>query len=244
MPITNKILLELQKLPPEKAIEYIKGQGVSIGFDYKETMLLVEKKLFAVTRAANMQVVQEIRSEIKKSLEQGTSYKTFQDNIENTLVKKGWYGRAFINREGRKIAVNQVPWRLKTIYETNVAGAINAGRFETQIDNSDYRPYGMLVEVIDPSTRTTHRKQSGSIAKLSSAFWKKWYPPNGYRCRGVCRTLTYDQAKKRGIKVKYPNINPDPGFERAPTDYFEPSSDDFDKDIFEAGKKMKQSKLK
>jgi len=247
--IPKNLLVEVQKLPPKEAIEVFESKGLQVTETAEETAKAVEKKLFAVTRSVNMAVLQDIRDELKKSLADGQTYATFKKNIENTLAKKGWAAERTVTLKNGKVKkVITTPWRLKTIYRTNMQSALNAGRFERQVSNASDRPYLELVETLDSKTRRTHRAQSGSIQPITSQFWKSptsWYPPNGFNCRGRTVALTRAEAKSRGIKIKRPGLLPDPGFGMNPaTDFFQPEKKDFDPDIWAAGEKMLVAKLK
>jgi len=246
--IPENIIIEATKVAPKQAIKIFSDQGIKVTTTAKATQEAVEERLFAITRSVNMGVLQDFRGELKLAIEEGQTFRTFQKNIKNTLAKHGWTGERTIIQAGKEIEVLTTPHRLKTIYKTNIQSSLNAGRFERQIENANDRPFLQLIEILDASTRTTHRAQSGSIQLISSRFWKSpnsWYPPNGFNCRGRTTSLTRAEAKSRGIKIKSPGTKPDPGFGLNPaTEFFKPNPKDFDDDIVAAaGENIKPPKL-
>lgn len=246
--IPGNILIEAEKLAPAQAVADFNKKGLKVTATAEGTAIAVQQRLFAVTRSINMGVLQDVRNALSKALEEGQTFRTFKKDIENTLAKKGWTGRrTIIDADGVEKIIQTTPWRLKTIYRTNIQSSLNAGRFKRQVDNADDRPFLELIETLDKKTRTSHRAQSGSIQPITSNFWKSpnsWYPPNGFNCRGRTSSLTRAEAKSKGIGIKSPGTRPDPGFGGSPAlDFFQPAREDFDDDIWEAGQDLEPVEL-
>jgi SPP1 gp7 family putative phage head morphogenesis protein len=67
--------------------------------------------------------------------------------------------------------------------------------------NLKYRTVG------DGRVRDEHKKLDGIIAPIDSDFWRKYYPPNGWRCRcGVTQTA---EAVSENIPTKVNDITPE-----------------------------------
>lgn len=248
MHIPENILIKTQKVPPKEAIKIFDSQDIKVTKTAAATQKAVKAKVFAITRSVNMGVLQDVRDELSKALAEGKTFQSFQKDINNVLARKGWTGeRTIIGAEGEQIAILTTPHRLKTIYRTNIQSALNAGRFQRQIENADDRPFLRLIDgVKGDRSRQTHKLQSGSIQPITSKFWKSpnsWYPPNGFNCSGRTDSLTRAEAKSLGIKIKT-RAQPDPGFGFNPaTEFFQPVREDFDEDIWEAGENMEPADL-
>jgi len=248
--IPENILIKAQKVAPEQAIKIFDAQDIKISKTAAATEAAVKAKVFAITQSVSMGVIQDVRDELSKAISEGKTFRTFQKDFQNTLAKKGWTGvRTVISAEGAEIAVLTTPHRLKLIYSQNVQSALNAGRFERQVENADDRPFLELIDGIlgAKRSRPTHRAQSGSIQPITSRFWKSpnsWYPPNGFQCTGRTTSLTRAEAQSRGIKIKAPRVKPDAGFGFNPaTESFAPNPDDFDDDIFALGQEIEPAEL-
>lgn len=77
--------------------------------------------------------------------------------------------------------------------------AYQTGRYKTQIENVDSRPYWEYVAVMDASTRPEHAMLNGLVYPYDDPFWNAFYPPNGWRCR--CRVNAISQYKVDKNKI-------------------------------------------
>ena len=244
MPEYNKnILVTAFNLPPEEAVKFFERKGFKIAWDWRETLDEANNKTFQVAKAMKMDVVKDIHEEVNKAIKNGVTFENFQKTLKPKMVSAGWWGRKVVEGpEGKKKVQLGSPHRLRTIYDTNVQSANNAGRWKGQEANKARRPWLMLIEILDNVTRTTHRAQSGSIQKVDSSFWRapnSWYPPNGFRCRGRVRALTDSQAKARGAPIRKSSANPDPGFGGNPgITIWKPNKKDYPSDIWKLGSKL------
>jgi len=239
------ILAEAARLSPVEAVAFFRAKGFVINWDWRETLANANNRVFQVAKAINLDVLTDIRNGVDKAISEGQTFKQFQKDLEPKLAARGWTGKKFLTnpKTGQKELVELgTPRRLKTIYETNTQSAYNAGRWDIQKRDSKRRPYLMLIEILDGSTRHNHKIMSGSIASVNSNFWRRWYPPNGFNCRGRVRSLKAADAKKRGIRIK-DNLRPDPGFSGNPGILaFRPQQKDYPADLWNKSKAMRPLK--
>lgn len=94
------------------------------------------------------------------------------------------------------------PYRLRTIYETNMQTVYNVGRYKQQRENSDARPFWQYTAVLDERTRPAHAALSGVVFRHDDPIWDRIYPPNGFNCRCRVRTLSQFRLDKEGLKVE------------------------------------------
>ena len=192
-------------LPPKKAVEYLKNKGYAITWDWEELWQDAQAQAFTVAKATRLDILQDIREAVEKALAEGKTFSWFEKELTPVLKAKGWWGRQE-HVDGETGEVTQVqlgsPWRLRTIYRTNLQTAYMAGRFQEQLANAEDRPYWQYVAILDSRTRPSHRAMNGKVFRYDDPFWGSFYPPNGWGCR--CRVVALSQGNisRNGIKVE------------------------------------------
>lgn len=248
MAIEEDILIKFKKVSPKEAVKELLSRGLKVTETAAETKAAVELRLFAITQSVNMSVLQDTRDAIAKAIKNGVPYKDFQANFINDLAAKGWSNkRITLLPDGTEKLKSVTPTRLKLVYDNAVSSSINSGRFKRFADNADDKPFLELHELQDKSARRSHKAKSGTIQPITAPVWKSprsWVPPNGHKCRGWITSLTRAMARLKGIKLKRPGTNPDPGFGFNSADkWFQPKRSDFDEDIWNAGQEMPKATL-
>jgi len=190
-------------LPPERAIAYFKAKGYAITFDWHELQAEAAAKAFTVAKCVKLDILADIRDAVQKALDEGQTQRQFAKELTPKLQAKGWWGRQEVvdprTGEVRRAQLGS-PWRLRTIYETNLATAYAAGRYQEQLENAEDQPYWMYVAVMDARTRPAHAALSGRTFRYDDPFWSSFYPPNGWNCRCRVRAMDGDRLARKGVK--------------------------------------------
>ena len=145
----------LFKLAPTAAIKYFKKKGQTYTWDWYELWQDAHKKTFTVAKVMREDILKDIRSALDKALEEGKTFQEFQKELKPTLQKKGWWGEQIVvdtQGNAEKVQLGSM-YRLKTIYAVNMQTSYMTGRYKTQMDNTDNRPYWEYVAVLDSKTR-------------------------------------------------------------------------------------------
>lgn len=165
------------------------------------------KKSFTVAKVMREDVLKDIRTALDKTLSEGKTFHEFQKELKPTLQKKGWWGEVItVDKVGtaEKVQLGSM-YRLKTIYSVNMQTAYQTGRYKTQMDNVDNRPYWKYVAVLDGRTRPEHAQLNGLIYRYDGPFGNAFYPPNGWRCRCRVNALSNYKLQKRKVPVSSSN---------------------------------------
>ncbi|WP_303288969.1 phage head morphogenesis protein [Burkholderia cepacia] len=192
-------------LPPKKAVEYLASKGYAITWDWEELWQDAQAHAFTVAKAARLDILQDIREAVERALTEGKTLAWFAKELTPVLQAKGWWGRQeHVDTETGEVSQVQLgsPWRLQTIYRTNLQTAYMAGRFQEQLANADDRPYWMYVAILDGHTRPSHRAMNGKVFRYDDPIWQYLYPPNGWGCRCRIVALSADDVAKLGLKVE------------------------------------------
>lgn len=183
-------------LPPVEAIAYFEAKGYAFSWRWQDVWEEAHAKAFTVAKAMKLDILQDIKGALDKAVTDGTTFDTFKKELIPTLQAKGWWGKT---EEGAQLGSAS---RLDNIFRTNIQSAYSAGRYKTQMENVDDRPYWQYLAVMDSRTRPAHSALNGKVFRFDDPFWNTHYPPNGFKCR--CRVREYDkkEIKDRGIKIE------------------------------------------
>lgn len=220
-------------LKPEQIINYLKRKGYKISWDWEDTWKEAHTKAFTVAKAMKLDILSDIRNELQKAIDNGLTYQNLKENLKPTLKAKGWWGKVKekdvpsdfplpSDIDPEKEVLLGSPWRLKTIYRTNIDVAYASGHYKAMTDNIDDRPYWMYNAVLDSNTRPSHRALHGKVFRADDPIWDKIYPPNDWNCRCSVIPLDDDDLKEMNLKpikgsdelVK--KINPGKGWDYNP----------------------------
>lgn len=184
----------------------------------KSAWLKLEPKLrfraFTVAKLGQAELIDRVKRELARSLEEGTGYAETWNNI--------W-----------DLADNSIgdfsPWYWETVFRTNTQSAYVAGKLQ-QYEGTGAKAYQLMV--IDDS-RTTDicrnllRKSGyGMVLPVEHDFWKKYgFPPYHFNCRTSIRAVYSSQIGGRSgqkldnIKMSgFENFKPQEGFGGNPVD--------------------------
>lgn len=172
----------------KEAVAFLKGKKV---LDSKEYRLLSDEckaKAFTVSGYTNLEVLQKFLDELTNAVSEGKTKKDFVDEM-----------KTFLERNGLSI-LN--PFRMDTIFRTNVQTAYNAGHYKNMTEVKKLRPFWKYITAGDGEVRQSHMEMEGRVYAADDPIWDIWYPPNGFGCRCSVVSLTKGQVEKQGLKVE------------------------------------------
>lgn len=212
-------MIELKPLQFDEAIKFFREKGLVVSpLSWRDVWAEEHVRAFTVARVAAMDVLEDIRAEVDRAIEAGVTLKDFKASLGEVLARKGWLTPpAELPEEilpDGTVRKRLTPWRLETIFRTNVQSAYSTGRYRQMLENAPRRPWWMYDAVGDYRTRPSHAAMDGRVYRYDHPIWDKWYPPNGFNCRCTVRTLSDRDMDRRGLKqsVRPPAVEPDEGF--------------------------------
>lgn len=178
-------------LPFQEAIDF---QRAKLGRllpsrGYADTLGRVNSIGFAVAGAWKDALLRDIGAAVQDALEKGTGVAAFQKTFEEIAARHQWDYRG------------APAWRARTILETNLRSAYQAGRWQQAVRLKESRPFLRLVAVLDTHTRPLHRAWHGTILPVDHPWWGTHFPPNGWGCRCTIQSLSQRDLDRRGWKV-------------------------------------------
>ena len=195
-------------LPPKEAVAWFEAKGYRITWDWHEMRDEAHALAFTVAKAARLDILQDIRAGVEAALKEGRTERMFIRDLTPLLQKKGWWGKAhdpetgevLLDAKGRRIRQGS-PWRLSTIYRTNLQSAYMAGRWKAAVAAKATHPYLQYVAVMDARTRPTHAAMNGRVFAVDDPIWHTHHPPNGFNCRCRTRPMTRRALEREGLAL-------------------------------------------
>lgn len=190
-------------LAPKETVAYFRAKGQHIGWNWYETAADVHARSFTVAKAARVDVLTTIQTEVERAISQGVSQQEFIDTLSPRLKKLGWWGKQVIVDSAGNAEEVQLgsPRRLALIYNVNTRVTYNVGRYAQLMNSTDTHPFWQYVAVMDSCTRPSHAALNGLVFRYDDPFWKTHYPPNGWNCRCRVRTLSQERMNALGLQA-------------------------------------------
>lgn len=198
------ILTDAFKLKPAKAIEFLRQKGYRISWNWYDTWKQEHLHAFTVAKVTRLDILQDIRDMVDKSIDEGLPFSEFKRQLEPQLKAKGWWGKQTVETPGGASEEVQLgsPYRLKTIYETNTRTAYARGKWDGQQAAKRSRPYLQFLAIKDNRTTDRCLKLHGSIFPIDDPVWDIIYPPNHWHCRSHVRSVSQREVDRDSLVVQ------------------------------------------
>lgn len=196
--------MKLEPLPPAEAIAYFRNRGLATGFAWEDVWQEEHARAFTVAKAMQREVLEDIRAALDDALANGTTLAQFREELTPVLQARGWWGRQEMEDPltgvTREVQLGS-PRRLRTIFETNMRSAYQAGRWERIQRVKTAMPFLRYVATMDGRTRPEHRAWHGTVLPVDDPWWDTHYPPCGFRCRCTVTQMNGRTLERRGFEV-------------------------------------------
>ena len=203
---------------PAAAIDWFRSRVPLTRDAYDSLGEQARSKAFTVSGLAGLDMVQETMDALDYAISQGETFESFKGRLSQR-VTKAWGGAS--------------PYRLQTIFDTNLQLAYGAGRYEAASELKERRPYWGLEVVLDSRTSSVCRPLAGVVRPADDPWWSGHIPPLHFRCRTALVTYSEAQARSAGITEQAPDVPALAGFGRPPNlAQWEPDSKDYDPELW------------
>ena len=189
--------------PPRKAIEYLQQKKVMPSEDWWRVQGNAHNQAFVVAHMTRLDLLEDVRQSLLDAQKNGWDLKRWSEEIEPKMKQRGWWGKqeTFVEGGQREVQLGS-PYRLKTIYQTNMAQAYEAGRQAVMWDDNPLFPYVRYSAILDNHTRPAHRALHGVVMLKSDPAWRYISPKNGYKCRCTAYEMMDIDVKNLNLQVR------------------------------------------
>ncbi len=191
--------IDIESLPFEEAVEYLKKRNVLSADEYYSLSDKMKFRAFTASRIADGDLLKRLNRRLARSLEAGESIADFKRWTRDELLGEVGMGGA-----------NFSYW--ETVYRTNVQTAYNAGR---AMGFEEDRPLALEFIGIDDA-RTTDICRSLQSPKVilpyGDPFWAAHWPPLHFNCRSTVRGIYDESELPKEFVNPEPSASPAKGF--------------------------------
>lgn len=189
--------------PPRRAIEYLEQKQVMPSEDWWRVQGDAHNKSFVIAHMTQLDLLEDIRQSLVDAQKNGMNLKQWSEVAEQKMKARGWWGKQEIQTEAgtREVQLGNA-YRLRTIYQTNMAQAYEAGRQSVMWSEDKLFPYVQYSAILDNKTRPRHRALHGVVMHKSDPAWAAIAPKNGYNCRCTVFELMQADIDANGYQVR------------------------------------------
>jgi SPP1 gp7 family putative phage head morphogenesis protein len=164
--------IELKPLPFEEAIEAFRDLVPLTADEFYALAAEARALAFTVSGVMRMDVLVDLHTALDTAISEGETLADFRNRLDEIFETRGWAAPP-----------EMTPWRMETIFRTNVQTAYSTGKYKQMVAEKEAFPNWEYDAVNDSRTRPTHAALDGMVFPADHPFWDTWYPPNGYNCR-------------------------------------------------------------
>lgn len=182
----------MAKLPFAEQINYHRAKLNLPTKSYADILGEEHDHAFVVAGANRLDILADFRAAVDKAIIDGTTLEEFRKDFDDIVAKYGWDYKG-----GRN-------WRSRTIYDTNLYGSYQAGRYEQLMAIRHLKPYWEYRHHPEESKgkpRANHAAWHGLVLHWSDSFWLTHFPINGYNCH--CEVFAHSKRdlERNGLSI-------------------------------------------
>lgn len=162
-------------VPPDQASDYFSRKGLRTTWSYADMLGQEHDRAFTVAKMMDVDMLGQVRDSLQSALANGVTFRDWSATLTPILKQAGWWGEV----DGAKLGS---PWRLETIFRTNMLTAYAVGQWGQIVSQADIAPYLMYDAVDDHRTRPLHHAWDGKVLPVVHPWWRQHMPPNGHNC--------------------------------------------------------------
>lgn len=192
----NEIIDEFDpfKMKFEEAIKSFLDKTPALYETIEEITEDVRANFVWLKKSSDLEITTRLFDNMKKSLENGTTFKQWIKDCEEAINKAG------LGKQG---------YYLENVYRTNMMTQYSIGNYKQQMEVIEDYPYWEYSAIEDNRTSNICRQFDGVVKKYDDPFWSAYYPPNHFHCRSTVISRNKEELKKYNLKISKDNFEVD-----------------------------------
>jgi SPP1 gp7 family putative phage head morphogenesis protein len=158
--------------------------NVRVTFDLvpQEVLRYLQQKGLRIAGVENQEILDAVKRKLVESLERGLSYNDFKRDVRIAIDSIGYTG--------------DQPFRLHTVYTTNMYSAYTIGQLEQVNEVRDRFPMWRYVAILDNRTAPLDRRLNGRIFRVGEGP----IPPIHFNCRCTTQPIHIYEAERDSLQ--------------------------------------------
>ena len=182
------------KMKFDEAIKSFLDKTPILYDEIEEITQQVRSNFVWLKKSTDLEATTRLFDNMKKSLEEGTTFKQWLKDCEEIINKLG------LGEQG---------YYLENVYRTNMMTEYSIGNYKQQMECIEDYPYWEYCAIEDNRTSTLCKNLDGVVKRFDDPFWSAYYPPNHYQCRSSVISRSKEEIKKFNLKVSKKEIDID-----------------------------------
>ncbi len=175
--------------PFQEAVDYFAGKLNLPTERWTDIREGEHAKAFVVAGAQKAALLADFRKAVDRAVRDGETLDSFRKRFDEIVARHGW---SYKGSRG---------WRSRTIYQTNIRQAYNAGRWQQAQQLRQSHPYLRYEAIDDGRTRPEHEAWDGTILPADDPWWDTHMPMNGWGCRCSALPTSERELERQGLSV-------------------------------------------
>lgn len=184
----NEVIEEFDpfKMKFEEAIKSFLDKMPVLYDTIEEVTEDVRANFIWLKKSNDLEITTRLFDNMKKSLENGTTFKQWVKDCEEVINKAG------LGKQG---------YYLENVYRTNMMTQYSIGNYKQQMEVVEDYPYWEYSAIEDSRTSNICRQLDGVVKRYDDPFWSAYYPPNHFHCRSTVISRNKEELKKYNLKI-------------------------------------------
>ena len=199
--------INIPKVIPHEAIEYITSKGLATSYNWAEIYAQEHASKFTVAKIMELDVLDSIHQSVIDAVADGQTFHTFKKGMLEKLGEDGWGSYAQKDEVTGEDLTRLSDKRLKKVYQVNKTQSYHTGSWHRFEANKATHPYLRYRLGSSLKHRPEHKSFENLVLPVDDPFWQTHMPMNGWGCRCWVQSLTRDKAEKASIsdspKIEY-----------------------------------------
>lgn len=199
--------INIPKVIPHEAIEYITSKGLATSYNWAEIYAQEHASKFTVAKIMELDVLDSIHQSVIDAVADGQTFHTFKKGMLEKLGEDGWGSYAQKDEVTGEDLTRLSDKRLKKVYQVNKTQSYHTGSWHRFEANKATHPYLRYRLGSSLKHRPEHKSFENLVLPVDDPFWQTHMPMNGWGCKCWVQSLTRDKAEKASIsdspKIEY-----------------------------------------